>query len=392
MDIIQKILAHRNGRFQYLPALAILLGFLLLMMAIQFYLNVQFILNGKAHKAGQEFLVVNKQINSAMMTRPELSSFNEQELETLQQLPYLKKVVPVISNQFPILAHSMGDLGFSTQLFFESIPAELLDTDSSKWTWKSGQASLPVILSADFLNLYNFGFALSQGLPQLSEESVKALNFQVTVGNASEQETYRAEVVGFTQRYSSILIPESFMQYANQKYGQETEPHVSRLVLQTEEADNPDLQQFLNEHAYVTQQDKLKGSTFARIVRLSSMAISILGLFILLLAYLIQSIYLENKILQHAESLKLMIELGYTPKQLLQFYLKKPIWQIIAVVVFLCLVLIGLQWTLHLYLKQMALEIPTMIHAYLLVVIIICTCILIVSLQQKIKKTISRFI
>jgi hypothetical protein len=214
----------------------------------------------------------------------------------------------------------------------------------------------------------------------------------VTVGNASEQETYRAEVVGFTQRYSSILIPESFMQYANQKYGQQTERHVSRLVLQTEEADNPDLQQFLNEHAYVTQQDKLKGSTFARIVRLSSMAISILGLFILLLAYLIQSIYLENKILQHAESLKLMIELGYTPKQLLQFYLKKPIWQIIAVVVFLCLVLIGLQWTLHLYLKQMALEIPAMIHAYLLVVIIICTSILIVSLQQKIKKTISRFI
>lgn len=392
MDIIQKILAQRNSRFQYLPALAILLGFLLLMMAIQFYLNVQFILNGKAQKAGQEFLVVNKQINSAMMTRPELSSFNEQELKTLQQLPYLKKVVPVISNQFPILAHSMGDLGFSTQLFFESIPADLLDTDSSQWSWKSGQSSLPVILSADFLNLYNFGFALSQGLPQLSEESVKALNFQVTVGNASEQETYRAEVVGFTQRYSSILIPESFMQYANEKYGQETERHVSRLVLQTEEADNPDLQQFLNEHAYVTQQDKLKGSTFARIVRLSSMAISILGLFILLLAYLIQSIYLENKILQHAESLKLMIELGYTPKQLLQFYLKKPIRQIIGVVVFLCLVLIGLQWALHLYLKQMALEIPAMIHVYLFVVIIICTSLLILSLQQKIKKTISRFI
>ena len=48
---------------------------------------------------------------------------------------------------------------------FESIPSHWLDINPTAFKWKKGSDFIPIIVSKEFLNLWNFGFAKSQGLP-----------------------------------------------------------------------------------------------------------------------------------------------------------------------------------------------------------------------------------
>lgn len=57
----------------------------------------------------------------------------------------------------------MGGIGFSTYLFFESVPDRFLDVDSQAWHYEPGSRDIPIVIPRNYLNLYNFGFARSQG-------------------------------------------------------------------------------------------------------------------------------------------------------------------------------------------------------------------------------------
>lgn len=260
-----------------------------------------------------EYLVVNKKITNAMMGNNANSYFNNEEIGDLKKQKSIHKIGFIESNQFPIEASNFGDLAFSTQLFFESIPDEFLDVNSEKFAWKPGENKLPVILSQDFLNLYNFGFALSQGLPQMSEETIQALSFNITIGN---RESYLAEIVGFSQRYSSVIVPLEFMNYANQKYGSGNAVPYSRLILQTEEADNPELVKYLQEKNYSTQNDKIKWSKIKTIVQIVFASSGFLGFFILILCMMMILLYLNLMITRSAKKLQLLSMLGYQTKVL----------------------------------------------------------------------------
>ena len=63
----------------------------------------------------------------------------------------------------------MGGVQLSTYLFFEAVPDRFLDVTSGKWKYEPGDGDIPIIIPRNYLNLYNYGFAKSQGLPQISE-------------------------------------------------------------------------------------------------------------------------------------------------------------------------------------------------------------------------------
>ena len=40
---------------------------------------------------------------------------------------------------------------------------------------------IPIIISREYLNLYNYGFALNQGLPQITEDFAKKKKIEVNI-------------------------------------------------------------------------------------------------------------------------------------------------------------------------------------------------------------------
>lgn len=341
MNMLNKILNLTSKQQHWLGLIALFIGFFIVLLSAQLYINLGHILSPAQQEDSQyDYLVINKKITNSMMGNNAASYFTTEELSELKQAPTVEDMTLIVPNQFPIAASTGGELQFYTQLFFESIPQPYLDIKPTTWTWQKGQQKVPIILSADFLNLYNFGFALSQNLPQLSEETIQALSFELTIGEGSTAETYTAEVAGFSHRYSSVLVPESFMHYANLKFGHHTQPSSTRVVIKTKEPSNPKLVEFLREHEYSTQEEKLKMSKVKSILNWIFAGVGIIGLFILILSYMMLRLFLELNITRSGERLKLLSILGFKPRELHRTFTVKTTRLLLAIMA-LCVFIIS---------------------------------------------------
>jgi len=362
MKNLQQILGTKQTRYSWLSYVALLIGFLLLFLTVQLYLDANQLLSDPQQKEdGFEYLVVNKKITNEMMGDNTRSYFSDEEIEQCRHQQAVNELGLITSNRYSITANTLGQLAFTTQLFFESVPEPFMDIHPADWHWKQDDQRIPIILSADYLNLYNFGFALSQGLPQMSEETIKQIPFNVIIYNQQHEAQFVANVVGFTQRYSSVLVPSEFMQYANETFGNTTVNAISRLIIKTKEPDQPALVKFLTDHNYSTQNEKLKSSKLKTITNTVFAVCGFVGVFVLLLSFLLLLMYLKLMIIESGPKLQLLSILGYTPKVLQKQYSRRSIQLLIGLILLAFIFTACCQYMLSVYLKTYALHIAQFI-------------------------------
>lgn len=73
-------------------------------------------------------------------------------------------------------------------------------------------------MSKDYLTLYNFGFATTRNMPQLSEGLIGTVPMTMTLSGNGLHETLPARIVGFSSRLNTIAVPQSFLDWANERY------------------------------------------------------------------------------------------------------------------------------------------------------------------------------
>jgi hypothetical protein len=61
------------------------------------------------------------------------------------------------------------------------VPDEFLDVNTPDWQWNATSTFIPMIIPNMFLDMYNFGYAQSQHLPQLSQDLIKTLPVQINI-------------------------------------------------------------------------------------------------------------------------------------------------------------------------------------------------------------------
>lgn len=392
MVLLSKIL-NQTAKSKYLLASAALfIGFFILLFSVQSYINFQQVLSPRQQAESQyDFLVVNKRVTNSMMGDNAAAHFTTQELDVLSKAPMVDGMAKVVSNQFPVAASTTGELQFFTQLFFESLPPEYLDVQPEYWSWTKGESVVPIMLSADFLNLYNFGFALSQNLPQLSEESIQALNFELIIGEGAQREYYVANIVGFTKRYSSILIPESFMHYANNKFGHSDYTPISRVVLKTKDANDTKLANFIEEHQYITGADNLNAIKIKRIANWVFAMVGMVGIFIVIMSIIMLRLFIELRIANSSSQLTLLSILGFKPALLQkEFSLKISLSLIVIIVV--CLILVEIiQYLISKKLALFHFFISEWIHWLVLAMAFVLPIFVYFYLRKRVIKLISRF-
>lgn len=164
------------------------IGLVLMMSAVELWFDLRALNEGSSGE--ERFVMVNKQV-SLLNTFGVASGFNENELEDIIGQPFVENVSPLTSNQFRVTAYS-PQLGFSTELFFESLPVRYLDLkDPMGFSWREGDARLPIVLSRDYLALYNFGFAPAQGLPQFTAGTIQRVSFDVIVEGNGKRKVFK---------------------------------------------------------------------------------------------------------------------------------------------------------------------------------------------------------
>lgn len=345
-DLLKKIIQTGVGKTRFLmAAVGLGIAMLLILIAIQAHTNFsQLLYSTKNQNETADFLVINKTITNAMMGQSAKSIFTPEEIANIRKQPFVQAFGLVTSSQYKVVMQAPGDLHFATDMFFEAVPDSFLDVKNDEWKWNAGDRTIPIILPNDFLNLYNFGFSLSQDLPQISQETVKALPLQVNIAGNGITDQYMGHVVGFSDRISSFLVPASFMSWANAKYGTPTAIGTSRVIIKTPDPSNPALVKFLEDNGYTTNQDKLKFSKTRMIVQTIVSVVGFFGLILLFFALLVFSMFIQLVIASCKREIQLLVILGTAPKQLQRYLLKQfvPLYIIIGIVSLLLVA--GLQY------------------------------------------------
>jgi hypothetical protein len=344
--LLRKIIQTGIGKSRLIMAtLGLGIAMLLLLLSIQSYTDFDQLLHSQQNEnESADFLVVNKKITSAMMAESSKSVFSPEEIADIKKQSFTEAFGFITSNQYKVTAAAPGDLHFYTDMFFESVPDAFIDVKNEDWKWNTGDNTIPIILPNDFLNLYNFGFALSQGLPQISQETVKALPMKVTISRGIVTQEFSGHIVGFSDRISSVLVPGTFMEWANQKFGNGTVASPSRVIIKTKDPSNPVLVKYLDDKGYTTNQDKIKYSKTKMIVQTIVSVIGFFGVVLLLFALLVFSMFIQLVIASCKREIQLLVTLGTAPRQLRRYLMRQFIPLYIFTGIAALLILAGIQW------------------------------------------------
>ncbi|CAN5813562.1 hypothetical protein BH11BAC4_BH11BAC4_03210 [soil metagenome] len=326
----------QNNTSRFFSYTGLGIGVFLLLCSVQMYTNINHLLKDKnPRKNGFDYISVTKTITNENMGSD--NRFTDADIKEIQSQPFIKDAAPLISNQFRAKASAGDIIPFSTDLFLESVKNDFIDTVPPSFDWKPGQQDVPVVFSADFLEMYNI-FAPAQGLPQLSEKSIGTVSIILECYGADGVHKFRGHIVALSDRINSVLVPESFLRWANTQFGNMPNAPAARLYIKTIDANDPTLLNYLQQKNYHVNKDKTK---FGRVKQLLQAVVTGLGGFavlVILLAMMLFSFYLQLMIARSKDNLQLLLTLGYSPSWLSKTVAKKwvPAYTIIIIAALLC--------------------------------------------------------
>ncbi len=338
--MIAKVTGRNFSKLQILGAgTGTLIGLVLLFSIAQFYFEMDQILEENKDLIDPEFLVINKKVSILETFNLKEANFTEKEIEDVRSQGWANKVEGFISNQFALSAYTESNRfpDFYTDLFFEAIPDEYLDVKDDDWNWTEGDNVIPIILPKDYINLYNFGFAPSQGLPQISPNTIGLVNFTISIRGQGKKAEFRGKIVGFSSRVNSILTPWSFLNWANKEYGNQNTNKISRLVVESKDPTNPEIISYLNNNSYETLLEKLKSSRLNIILKFVISFLGSLGIFIILLAFGVFILSFQLLISKSTDKIRKLKWLGYHYKEI-----SKPFVQSFGLIIISIFLLSGL--------------------------------------------------
>lgn len=320
------LLRHKSNNRLWASLIALCTGSTLLLLSVLIWWDFQQILNGSSDNdsLGSTFLTIGKNVTNEMMGKPQASLFKPREIDAVNSAPQVQDLGILISNRFPVYAtlHA-GGVGFSTEMFLESVPDRFIDKKPMGWNWEPGNMTVPIILSSDFLNLYNYGFALSQNLPQLSQSSIQALAFDLRIGKGGYTESYTARIVGFSDRINSVLVPLSFVEYGNKTFASGIVFAPSRLIVKVKDPSDKAFIQFLDSRGYTTNAELLRWNKLRSVIDGVTSATGLLALLLMGIGTLVFILFIELTIAKASQSLSLLLQLGYSPRYLSLFMLRR---------------------------------------------------------------------
>lgn len=322
--ILNKIFRSRQSLGQFVFAgLGFLLGLLMLLLSVQLYIQVNKVLNPK--NTYPEHLIVSKKVSLGNMLTMARADFSKKDLRRLKRQKFIDDIGVFRSNQFKVVAYAKGKIPFYSEIFFESVPDRMLGEIPSDWGWKEGQELIPVIISKNFLDLYNFGYALGNGFPQISRSTIGLLKVNIRIEGPQGKASFKGRVVGFSERIPSMIVPETFMNWANKKIGRNEEVNPSRLILKVRNPADPAIAKYLEKKRIQINKDRLNASKAGGVVKIVMSVISVLGAFFIGLSFIIFMMSFKVVLAESKNEIKLLMQLGYTPamiaKNLIYFFL-----------------------------------------------------------------------
>ncbi len=339
--LLYKILFQHRRRWQVIGAnVGVFVGLFLLLFALQFYLDMRLLMRGAKD---DNLLIINKDL-SILNTLGAPADFSEAEQTELKNQPFVLSAAPFVSNQYRA-SIAIPDFNFYSLLFFQSIPREYLGIkNTTGFSWREGE-EVPIILSSDYLALYNFGFAPSQNLPQITPASMRLLTVDLNVSGKGKVRSFKARLYDLSPNVNSILVPAEFMEAVNREFGEKVQP-TNQIIVSVKNPYDKNLNDFLKIKGYKISRGGLIGGELKSVLELLILVVLVVALLLIGLSLLVFVLNFQLLVSQAQQEIRLLLQLGYQQATLVKI-LARNLLISFAVVVFAVFVLLSpLKWLL----------------------------------------------
>ncbi|MCR2031196.1 ABC transporter permease [Alistipes timonensis] len=303
-------------------SLAGLVGMTVVLGALQAYRDIRPIVDRPDSFLRGDYLVLSKRVNALNTLGLGSSDFTPGELDDLRAQPFVREVGALTPADYRITGSvGMGGVNLSTYLFFESVPDRFLDVEAADWNYEPGSRDIPIIIPRNYVNLYNYGFAPSQGLPQISEGIFRRVSLGIDIAGNGRSEQFRGRIVGLSNRLNTILVPDAFIRWSNERFGTRTgERHPARVIVETDRPVDAAVSEYLARKGYEAEGDRRDDGKATRFLQLAASGVAGVGLAFSGMSFYILLLSIFLLLQKNSDKLENLLLLGYAPARVARPY------------------------------------------------------------------------
>jgi len=323
-DIIWKLLRQHISKGQLIGfAIANLIGLTIVLLAVQFYRDVRPVFNDEESFIRKDYLIITRAVTGAGAMMGNNGEFTDADIRDLEEQPWCRQVGKFLNSDFAIDARLGVGNGHAmrSQFFFEAIPDEFIDIDPDEWGFNTAKPEVPVIISRDYLSLYNFGFAATQGMPRISEGQAEMIPLEFTLSGNGQRNIMPGRIVGFSNRLNTVIVPQEFMEWANRHYGTGIPQQPQRLIVEVNSPGDVKIEQYMDEHHYEVAGDKMSSSKANYFLTVISGIVIAVGVIISLLSFFVLMLSIYLLLQKNTSKIQDLLLLGYSPAQVSKHYI-----------------------------------------------------------------------
>lgn len=290
-------------------------GMTVVLGALQAYRDLKPVLDQPDSFLRGDFLVLSKRVNALQTLGLGSSDFTAAELEDLREQPFVREVGAFTPADYRITGTvGAGGMTFSTYLFFESVPDGFLDVATDAWHYRPGEREIPIIIPRNYVNLYNYGFAPSQGLPQISEGIFRRIGLGIDIAGNGLEEHFRGRIVGLSNRLNTILVPEAFIRWSNDRFGSgDGDKGPARVIVETDRTVDAAVTDYLSRKGFEAEGDRRDEGKASRLLRLAAGGAAGVGLLFSVMSFYVLLLSIFLLLQKNSGKLENLLLLGYTP-------------------------------------------------------------------------------
>lgn len=323
MGLLFRLLRQNISLWQLFGFLVVnLLGGVIVLCGVQAMMDFSSFTESEDQLLSKGSMVISKPVKTSNTIaglfglRP---SFSSAEIKELEELASVSAVGEFVTLKFEVnAAFAIGDARIRTDIFLDAVPDEFvmkdytpLSSGMSRWSAGLNSDTIPIIVPRNYINLYNYGFATSKGLPQLSDELISVFPIKLFFGSEYGNAVYNARICGFSNKLNTILVPWDFLNAMNARYAPYESAAPARLVLTTDASEfDRSIFDYLDKKEYLVEGD-------ASHVRLQSFVYTMLwvvigvGFLFSLLAFLLLVVSVLLLIEKNKEKIYNLFSIGY---------------------------------------------------------------------------------
>ena len=304
---------YQSKKQLILACIGTFLGLLFLFTSLHF-LDKIYRYGDRSEMLSENTIVIQKKVKGGLLLNRAKPVFSNSEIEEIRNMDFMQSCDVISSNTFDVVLEIDDPLipKFSSDIYVQSVKKEYLDIKTKGWEWKEGESILPIIMPRDFLVMMN-NFLSASGMPRLSDDLVMDLKIELKLGGRQSGHSISSRIVGFTNELSSILVPESFLFWANKEFGSAEETMVSQLVVKSKKGQFGLLENYLEENALESKKSQLLIAKLKSALGILLSVISGISFLTVFLAVLVLVQYLQLILARNDYEIRTLLRLGHAP-------------------------------------------------------------------------------